>query len=72
MKRNESWWIAIYFPYACAVGLLFMCVFFQVAGYWLSGGEDVVGLIKEYMTLYLEIAGAGFILGLVLWFSKVR
>lgn len=45
-----------------------MCVFFQVSGYWLSGGEDVVGLLKEYMTLYLEIAGAGFILGLVLWF----
>ncbi len=49
-----------------------MCVFFQVSGYWLSGGEDVVGLLKEYMTLYLEIAGAGFILGLVLWFFNVR
>jgi hypothetical protein len=49
-----------------------MCVFFQVAGYWLSGGEDVAMLIKENMPLYLKMAGAGFILGVVLWLSNVR
>ncbi len=49
-----------------------MCVFFQVAGYWLSGGEDVAVLIKENVPLYLKMAGAGFILGFVLWLSNVR
>ena len=47
MKRNESWWIAIYLPCACAFGLLFMCVFFQVSGYWLSGGEEFIFLFPD-------------------------
>ena len=72
MRRNEPWWLAVYLPCACAFGLLFMCVFFQVAGYWLSGGEDVALLIKENVPLYLKMAGAGFILGVVLWLSNVR
>jgi len=49
-----------------------MCVFFQVAGYWLSGGEDVALLIKENVPLYLKMAGAGFILGFVMWFFNMR
>ena len=72
MRRNEPWWLAVYLSCACAFGLLFMCVFFQVAGYWLSGGEDVAVLIKENVPLYLKMAGAGLILGFVLWLSNVR
>lgn len=72
MRKNEPWWLAVYLPCACALGLLFMCVFFQVAGYWLSGGEDVAALIRENVPLYLKMAGAGFILGFVLWLSNVR
>jgi hypothetical protein len=72
MRRNEPWWPAVYLPCVGALGLLFMCVFFQVAGYWLSGGEDVALLIKENIPLYLKMAGAGFILGVVLWFFNMR
>lgn len=49
-----------------------MCVFFQVAGYWLSGGEDFIVLIKENTPLYLKMAGVGFVLGFVLWFFNIR
>lgn len=72
MRRNEPWWLVVYLSCACAFGLLFMCVFFQVTGYWLSGGQDVAVLIKENVPLYLKMAGAGFILGFVLWLSNVR
>ncbi|AYF46181.1 hypothetical protein NTD80_27770 [Pseudomonas sp. 13B_2.1_Bac1] len=72
MRRNEPWWVAIYLPCAFALALLFMSVFFQVAGYWLSGGEDVIGLVKENSLLYLKVAGVGFIAGWVLWFFNVR
>ncbi|WP_034949199.1 hypothetical protein [Erwinia oleae] len=72
MKKNEPWWIVIYLPCACALALLLMSVFFHVAGYWVNGGEDIIGLIKNNIILYLKMAGIGFILGFILWFFNIR
>lgn len=51
-----------------AFGLLFMCVFFQVSGYWLSGGEDVVGLLKYAAALSGNSWGWLYSRSHVLWF----
>lgn len=72
MKKNEPWWLVIYLPCALALFLLLMSVFFQVAGYWVSGGEDIMELIKSNILLYLKMAGLGFIAGFMLWFFKTR
>lgn len=72
MKKDEPWWVAIYLPCACALALVVMCVFFQVAGYWLSGCEDIAELMNAYVPFYLQMAGAGFVMGVVLWFFNVR
>ncbi|MDX5631164.1 MULTISPECIES: hypothetical protein [unclassified Brenneria] len=72
MKRNEPLWLMIYLPCTIAIFLFFISLFFQVIGYWISGGEDIIGLIKDNIYLYLKMAGLGFILGFVLWFFNIR
>ncbi|MBK5441020.1 MULTISPECIES: hypothetical protein [Pseudomonas] len=72
MRKNEPWWVAVYLPCACALALVLMCAFFHIAGYWLSGGDDIVALLKAFLPFYLQMAGAGFVMGLVLWFFNVR
>ena len=49
-----------------------MCAFFQIAGYWLSGGEDIISLLEAHVFFYLQMAAAGGALGFVLWFFNVR
>ncbi|MGE7816641.1 hypothetical protein ACQKMW_24975 [Pseudomonas sivasensis] len=72
MRKNEPWWVAVYLPCASALALVFMCAFFQIAGYWLSGGEDIISLLEAHVFFYLQMAVAGFALGFVLWFFNVR
>lgn len=72
MKRNEPLWLMIYLPCACALALFAMSLIFHVAGYWVSGGIDIIDLIKDNIYLYSKMAGVGFISGFVLWFFNIR
>lgn len=53
MRKNEPRWVAVYLPCACALALVLMCAFFHIAGYWLSGGDDIVALLKAFLPFYL-------------------
>lgn len=72
MKRNNSLIGSIYLPCAFAFMLFFVCLLFQVLGYWVSGGENIIGLVKDNIYFYFEMAGLGLGLGFILWLFNIR
>ncbi len=72
MIRNKSMIIMIYLPCAFFIMLFLMSLVFQVLGYWVSGGQDLLDLIKMNIYLYLKMGAIGVISGFILWIFDVK
>ncbi len=67
MSKNKSIIIMIYLPCAFSLMLFLMSLMFQVLGYWVSGGEDIIDLIQKNLCLYFKMGTIGFVIGFVMW-----
>ncbi len=62
----------IYLPCAFSIMLFLMSLIFQVLGYWVSGGEDIIELIQKNLSLYFKMGTIGFVIGFVMWIFNIN
>lgn len=72
MAMIKSRLILIYLPCAFAIMIFGMGLLFHVLGYWVGGGEDTIGFIKDNFYTYLKMAVIGFVIGFFIFLFKIR
>ncbi|WP_375055091.1 hypothetical protein [Zobellella sp. DQSA1] len=63
--------LMLYLSCAYFIALFLMSIIFQALGYWIGGGESIIGFIKENMWTYFKMGIIGFFVGFALWLFNV-
>ena len=62
----------LYLCIAFSLMLIFVSFIFQVLGYWVGGGDQMLGYLRDNLHKVLKTGSVGIGIGFVYWFFYYR